>query len=75
MHFNAKNITTVFTLDEHQLTGRDFKASPRMEHSIGSFNKRDNQSKNISQCNESSMLQGAFNNKQPTTTLGMAGAQ
>ena len=38
----AKNITYVLTVDEHQLTGRDFKASPRMEHSIGSFHKREN---------------------------------
>ena len=29
-----------FLLDEHQLTGRDFKSTPRMDNSLTSFNNR-----------------------------------
>lgn len=57
------------------MTGRDFKAQP---HSIGTYHKRElSQSKQVIGNNEYSLSKnsGGFNNKTPTTTLGMAGAQ
>ena len=67
-------ILTAFCVDEHQLTGREFKTSP---HSIGSYHKREasNNSKQVIANNDYSLSKGGFNNKQPTTTLGLAGAQ
>ena len=39
----AENYNFSLTVDDHSLTGRDFRASPRMEHSLAGFpNKRDN---------------------------------
>ena len=57
------------------MTGRDFKASP---HAIGAYHKRElSQSKQVIGNNEYSLNKnsGGFNNRTPTTTLGMAGAQ
>ena len=67
-------ILTALSVDEHQLTGRDFKTSP---HTIGSYHKREpSQTKQeVIAKNDYSLSKSGFNNKQPTSTLGMAGAQ